>query len=239
MNIQTTKNYKLFKFILGNRPLNRNNLRMITRSIAQENLLDVAPIIVNENMEIVDGQHRFQIAKENGFPINYLVLNGGELKHIHMLNNVSRKWGSEDYVRSYATQGNANYKRFLAFMQEHNMAASPAICLIKGFGGGRQNYLLKSGGFTMSQEEQDGAEERADIYTRIVTHFEGVVFRRERLIQAIVILDKAGFAEELIKRLDERDVKLTHQIDVANYLRAFEAVLNYNVKKAENFTRLF
>ena len=60
--ITVTNEYNQFRFVKGNRPLNDLHLSRLRRSM-KENFLPI-PIIVNERMEIVDGQHRFTICKE-------------------------------------------------------------------------------------------------------------------------------------------------------------------------------
>ena len=56
--IQRTNKYDLFKRIESNREVNPAHLKKIEKSISEKNFLHLYPIIVNERMEIIDGQHR-------------------------------------------------------------------------------------------------------------------------------------------------------------------------------------
>jgi len=242
MNIQTTKDYKKFKIISGNRPLNRANLKQITKSIAENNMLSVSPIIVNEDFEIVDGQHRFQIAKENGYEIPYIVLKGGNLRAVHLLNNVNRRWNVEDYIKSYSSLGLPVYKRFLRFMQDTELAAQPASYMIWNRGGGTIFRLIKNGDMPeITDAILKEAHARFDIYSKILDHAEGnmAAGRKETLIQTVLTVIKNNFSDALIAELNKRNVEFKHQINVVGYLREFEQILNWNTKKTENLVRLF
>ena len=69
--IQTTRNYAMFKLIGGNRELNHINLKRLEVSMSETPLVSI--IMVNERNEIIDGQHRFEVCKRLGLPINYLI----------------------------------------------------------------------------------------------------------------------------------------------------------------------
>ena len=62
-DIKETKNYDQFKVGDWNRTIKKNNLKKLEKSVKQNGWLK-HPIMVNENMEIMDGQHRFAYAKE-------------------------------------------------------------------------------------------------------------------------------------------------------------------------------
>lgn len=56
--INVTTSYGLFKKHPLNREIDEQNLNKIIQSIKHQNLLNIQPILVNENYEVVDGQHR-------------------------------------------------------------------------------------------------------------------------------------------------------------------------------------
>ena len=69
------------------------------------------PILVNENMEIIDGQSRYQALVELGMPIEYKVITGLDLGDCRTMNKYNTAWVSADFVESYAAEGNVNYIR--------------------------------------------------------------------------------------------------------------------------------
>lgn len=64
--VEETTDYGMFNFMKGNRSVNPFNLKRITESMRERCLF--SPILVNDNMEIIDGQHRFLAQKDLGLP---------------------------------------------------------------------------------------------------------------------------------------------------------------------------
>ena len=63
MDVIETTDYDIFKGIVGNRKVEKKHVEMLTGAIDRNNLLNVRPIIVNEEMMVIDGQHRLEAAK--------------------------------------------------------------------------------------------------------------------------------------------------------------------------------
>jgi uncharacterized protein YutD len=76
----------------------------------------INPIMVNENLEIIDGQHRFTASKELGLPIYYIVEQGGRLEDVQVLNTNTKNWTLSDYIDSYCNLGNENYLKIKEFI---------------------------------------------------------------------------------------------------------------------------
>ena len=78
MKVEETTDYKQFKKVKGNRGYAQRHLKNLVSSIAQNNLLQYSPIIVNDKMEVIDGQHRLAAAQSLGLPIYYVVAGDGD-----------------------------------------------------------------------------------------------------------------------------------------------------------------
>lgn len=85
LTVLRTNDYEKFNHLSGNRIINELNLAKIKKSM-EENFL-ISPILVNEHLEIIDGQHRLQAVKELGFPVYYFVNKGYGLKEVQALNS--------------------------------------------------------------------------------------------------------------------------------------------------------
>lgn len=70
-----TNDYSIFKSIMGNRTINLKNVNNIINNIKKNGLLPTV-IIVNEKMEVIDGQHRLQALKELNLPVYYQIKEG-------------------------------------------------------------------------------------------------------------------------------------------------------------------
>ena len=59
------------------------------------------PIIVNEKMEVCEGQHRLEAYRSLGMPITYIIKEGLNICDIRKMNSTSRKWTMEEYMISH------------------------------------------------------------------------------------------------------------------------------------------
>lgn len=119
MNIQSTVDYKKFKTILGNRKVKKAHVNRL-KSAFEWNP-DAAmwnPIIANEHMEVIDGQHRLVALAQLELPVYYRVIEGLRLKDVQALNSNTKPWTPNDYAEAYAETGNKNYANYLAFKKE-------------------------------------------------------------------------------------------------------------------------
>lgn len=112
--IYTTTAYDKFKILFGNREVPRSKTLQLIKSI-KENGYILNPILVNENFEIIDGQGRFSALKELEMPIDYYIVPDAKIKECIVLNVNSKNWTTYDFIKSYADQGDVNYKRLLTY----------------------------------------------------------------------------------------------------------------------------
>jgi hypothetical protein len=106
--LYNTKEYNKFTSAPNNRIINKAQVNRLVKAIQKKNLLHANPIIVNEDMEVIDGQHRLRAASILEIPIYYLVTDASE-DDIVMLNTNQRNWQTTDYIRYYANEGVYDY----------------------------------------------------------------------------------------------------------------------------------
>ena len=115
--IYTTSNYDIFKTLVDNREVRTKTTRKIINSINEVGYI-INPIIVNEKMEIIDGQNRLEALKQLGMPVDYIVAEGTNVKHCRALNINQSNWTTLDWIRSYASGGDDNYQNLLKLIEE-------------------------------------------------------------------------------------------------------------------------
>lgn len=156
--IKTTSQYDMFTSLEGNRSVRDGRKDKIIKSIRRIGYIPV-PIVVNEKMEVIDGQGRLEVLKELGFPVCYIIVPGLTIEHCVAMNINQTNWTMMDYIESYAHQGNENYKRLLTLLSSHESLGFRAIsALITGNVQGADNSTIKNGELKAPQDRMEYAE---------------------------------------------------------------------------------
>ena len=79
--IHVTKDYDMFSYVIGNRDIVNKHVKDLSSHIEQRDLN--IPIIVNEKMEVCDGQHRLEAYKALDLPVHYIIKEGLTLFRFH------------------------------------------------------------------------------------------------------------------------------------------------------------
>lgn len=128
--IQMTKDYSLFKFIDGNRALDYKHINHLKQSIGRWDLTQLNPIIVNDEFEIVDWQHRFYALKQMGKPIYYIIWDWLNAETAQLINSASKTWCLKDYLKSYIEWGRIDYIMLWSFLYDYKIPISVAINIL-------------------------------------------------------------------------------------------------------------
>ena len=115
--VHTTTDYFMFKTLNGNRDINQLHLTRLKESFKKDYLTTI--IMVNENFEIIDGQHRFLICQEFKLPINYIICKNYGLNEVQILNANMKNWQTVDYVNGYCDLGYKDYMIYRDFVEEY------------------------------------------------------------------------------------------------------------------------
>jgi len=103
--VDIAENYKIFKFLDNNRKPNEKILGKLQKSI-QENGIQI-PIVLNNDNQIIDGQHRFWALKNLGYKVPYIISKTWkEDKHTIEINNTGSKWNAMDFANYASESGN-------------------------------------------------------------------------------------------------------------------------------------
>lgn len=137
--IYFTDNYSLFRIIDGNREINTAKISRIENEILHGvDVLRYCPIIVQEKvdnnhqayLEIIDGQHRFYVAKNTLSRVWYVLVKTFDLKDIASINSNSSNWKAQDYINCYLKQKNPNYETLNEFLLKYQLPLSVTIKLL-------------------------------------------------------------------------------------------------------------
>lgn len=118
--IQYTEDLSVFKTIDCNRAVSQSKVQQLISSINEHNLLSVNPIIVNDNMEVIDGQHRLEACRQMFIGVYFVRTAEKDTKAIIPLLNSNRaNWTIDDYFNFHANTGVEAYVELRQFMADH------------------------------------------------------------------------------------------------------------------------
>jgi hypothetical protein len=113
----------------GNREVTARRAREVRTSIERIGLIPV-PIVVNEHLEVIDGQGRLEAISQLKLPVFYIIVPGLGLQDCVAMNVNTTPWRMIDYIKSYAETGNDNYKRLLKLINGYELPESVIICAV-------------------------------------------------------------------------------------------------------------
>lgn len=117
--IYETYDYEMFETVNGNRIVNSLNYTKLFKSIEEKQLL--IPICVNENLQIIDGQHRFNVCKELNKPIQFYITEGYTIEDVKRANLVGKNWSRIDFLNLFISQNNNSYIDFAEILDTYKI----------------------------------------------------------------------------------------------------------------------
>ena len=153
----STTNYEMFTFRDDNRQgIKLWHVEKLKKSISAKNLLYMAPISVNKDMQIINGQHRYLAAKELGVPLYYIIQE--DFKPEDMLAmNTAISWTTADVFHFYCKNGYVEYQKLDKYIKSTGVPVSTALRLVIGERGNNLD-VFKSGKFVYETDPLKGVE---------------------------------------------------------------------------------
>jgi hypothetical protein len=123
VKIYFSKTYGDFKMLKGNRDIDPKKIKKIKAAIEDEgiDILKYAPIIVDEKMRIIDGQHRYQVCRELKRPVHYVVIEKADLKEVAKINSNSSSWKVKDFLNSFVDLKRPAYEKIVELRETYNV----------------------------------------------------------------------------------------------------------------------
>jgi hypothetical protein len=229
IQVHTTTDYFLFKPVNGNRNKNMLHLNRLKKSIS-DNYLFTA-IIVNENYEIIDGQHRFQAIKELKLPLNYIIMKGYTLREVQILNANSKNWNAEDYLEGYCNLGFKDYIVYRDFKNKYNFGHNECMSLLSNSRDVKLN-LFYDGKFKVHNLLE--AEKKADLILLTEPYYKNC--RRRSYVYAMISLfNNPNFIfSDFLQKLKIQPTALQDCNNQTSYLTLIEEIYNYRSRNKVN-----
>lgn len=141
--VYVTSDYSQFKYLEGNRPVEKYRKKRIEDSIAKVGYI-LNPITVNERMEVIDGQARLAVLREKEMPVYFVIAEGAGVEECRQLNIGQANWRTIDYINSYADEGNENYIRLRDVIKVYTKKGVTSDCVC----GAAENAIISTGSHT-------------------------------------------------------------------------------------------
>lgn len=237
--VQSTDNYDLFKKITLNRDTVDGHVRNLVKAINEQgNISEISPVIVNEKMEVIDGQHRVLALEQVGLLVHYLVMDGTNINTVRQMNTLQRSWNAHDFAASFAAAGDTNYVRFLKLHEDYGFSFSILLSYINS----KQQGMYKrfNSGELFLNEERDAdvrahldlLEQAIEMVPRFKNHRPfALAFKQISLNPEY---DHGRFMSKL-KKYGEGILR--NWSSTEEFLRGFEQIYNY--KTSTNAVRLY
>lgn len=129
--IHNTKNYAKFNLLKNNRRVMQRQVENIKKSIEAFGYKEYRPVIVDEDFNIIDGQHRFKACQELKLPIYYSVETDHDAWDIIIALNANQKnWALNDYIHYHASNGKPFYIYIEQYMKKYGFTPTTATAIL-------------------------------------------------------------------------------------------------------------
>jgi hypothetical protein len=233
-NIYSTTDYSVFKKLNGNRGILESRKALIVHSISERGWIR-NPIVVNEYMEVIDGQGRLEALRELGLPVEYVVSKGATIADCIALNIKQTNWKSVDYVKCYADMGYVDYivllSQYGTFHHLPDMCINALACK-SACEGSKSSSLLKNG--LLKIHDKENFLDRcmfADKCIEIIGRGNGRLRNWCAVIKFVYYCDKIS-NDLFLERLVRNHNLITPCVTLKQILECIEEVYNYGVKRS-------
>lgn len=232
--INKTTEYDRFQFRGDNRPICKKHLKKLQGQIKIRNDLHLNPIVVNENMEIVDGQHRVKAAQNLELEIYYLIDNDFDPLKIIELNTSQKRWGLADYLNYWIYHGKEDYVKLKDFADDVKFSLSICIKWLHTYKlGGQYGNRFRSGLFKFNL--------RAETLNAMVSTKEFIKVLKSQNFKPVKILTSPNFHQackflfenkivdhnKFFEKMLASPILLKYSLDWTDYLAQFLEIYNY------------
>jgi hypothetical protein len=149
--LQSTKDYS--KFVLCDFNRNVEKKKFLRESMEKHGYIPAYPMhcIVGDKglLQIKAGHHRFEVARELGIAVYYVISN--DMATIHELEKSTTRWTYRDYLESFAKCGNKDYQQVKWYHEETGIPIALCVSMLadQSAGSGNCNVKFKFGEFAV------------------------------------------------------------------------------------------
>ncbi|MBP5783002.1 MAG: ParB N-terminal domain-containing protein [Bacteroidales bacterium] len=237
--ILKTSDYSIFRRLQGNRAVDERRVKGLVESIQKIGWIS-NPIIVNEKMEVIDGQGRLEALKRLCMPVEYHIVKDARLQDCRVMNSNNKSWRPMDYIESYSESGNMNYRRVWGLMKHFGVSLDTVLYSVGVENGGRRGKEIKEGELTFTESDWIKASYALNIrkkYLKVMDRFGGRRATRDKVVFYLVEYGRTHDNvdhDEIVRALESCDPRDIYAQNFERLLESVQKACNYNKKKREN-----
>lgn len=229
MKIHKTQDYNLFKRIAGNRVLSKPHANRLREAIKDDpETINYMPIVINQNYEVIDGQHRLDAIRELGLPVSYVKVDNLNLGTVQRLNSISKTWTPIDYAKSFQEMGNENYRIYLEFKNKfkfnHDILMR-YLSLDKLI----TSTLFKAGKLMVTNMAR--SYELCENLAELQQFYDRLHLRNQALGMLTIMQSKGYNHKHMLNKMRAHGHRIQEQKLQNDYAREFERIYNYHSQK--------
>lgn len=234
--MKSTTDYDIFNTLVGNRKvaLDPGHLKKMKASISADNQLNIHPIAVNKDFEVIDGQFRLEAARQLGVPIFYIKSDTVSDMHIITCNSNQKAWNVENYISFFETREQIpDYLLIKNMLKQASLQPKSLLSLMLGRVSAPTVLLLKCGKFRFPKSDEP--KKIFDQYLIFIDYCKKHritpigMFKSNSFTSAFHLLMKtSGFDDKIFyEKMDLRWFELKPQPNSADWYKLLVGIYNY------------
>lgn len=203
--VYSTTDYERFHYYIGNRDICGNIVSKLKSSIRKYGFRGscLAVMEIENQLYIIDGQHRFEALKQLGQPIPYMIVMSVENPEAvaAAMNQSQHNWSTKDFINSYAAVGNESYSNLLDILTNPKYKKIPigTVCaaITKFYANSANGYvrtLLLNGKLKFSNEQVPKVTSLLDSLLPIIEKMNNMEFsgKKDLFLNAVLCANAYG-----------------------------------------------
>jgi hypothetical protein len=242
-------NLSKFSKLDDNRDIDKKHVAMLAISIKKYGQL--MPIVVNEALEVIEGQHRLEACMELGIPVAYIISIKASSKDVAIMNNSQKGWKNKDFLKHFSHKKHSNcgeYKKIVKFFNTYSLPFSIGIILLADYNSlesGKDRGPMpafRDGSFKVINLED--ANTKAGQLIKFKTTVPNLVKINKFCIAFLRVSQVENFSiRTAYERISKNSKKFDHCNNQDDWVEAMVAAYNYNLvtkgKKANKKISLY
>lgn len=232
LEIFWTKDYDRFKFYKMNREVDYHHCeKKIQESLLVHGWLKSFPMIVDRDLRIRDGQHRFVIAKKLGLEIPVMIVEHFDDEDMFCINNASKRWTSLDFLHYHMQRGDKNAKILYDLAKDYKLSVRFILTLAHF-----NHNVISMSSATFRDFNKAEMIKKINLINEISDF---IKLKSERINCALVtIIEHPQYDHNrFLAKLDYQRDKIHRCTNVSSYIDLFQEIYNYRASEKIVFTK--